>query len=99
MNTLIGCTNSFLRKWIIHQLYGNMTLGNYGIVWCLDHTLPLKKINENDSKKYTNWIILRPAYIKDNLSKGSKINPYLYLLQEVKAKYFLKSNNDQEGLN
>ena len=27
-------------------------------------------------------------YIKDNISKGSKINQYLHLLQEVKAKYF-----------
>ena len=38
---LIGCSNSFLRKWIIHQLYGNMILENYGKIWCLDHCLPL----------------------------------------------------------
>ena len=38
-------------------------------------------------------------YIKDNISKGSKIDNRLYLLQEVKAKYFLKLNNDQEGFN
>ena len=38
-------------------------------------------------------------YKKDNISKGSKIDYYLYLLQEVTAKYFLKLNNDQERLN
>ena len=38
-------------------------------------------------------------YIKDNIIKGGKINHHLCLLQEVKAKYFLKLNNDQEGLN
>ena len=38
-------------------------------------------------------------YIKDNFSKGSKIDNRLYLLQEVKAKYFLKLNNDQERFN
>ena len=26
----IGCSDSFLTKRIIHQLYGNMTLANYG---------------------------------------------------------------------
>ena len=91
MNLLLGCTNDHLRKWIIYQLHGSMTLENYGTIWCLDHCIPLKITNENDLYKYTNWINLRPMYIKDNISK---IDYYLYLLQEVKAKYFLKLNND-----
>ena len=37
--------------------------------------------------------------IKDNISKGSKIDNRLYLMQEIKAKYFMKLNNDQQGLN
>ena len=41
----IGCSISFLRKRIIHQLYGNMTLANYGKIWCLDHCLPLSNID------------------------------------------------------
>ena len=48
INELIGCSNYFFRKWIIYQLYGVMTLNNYGKVWCLDHCYPLSKINEND---------------------------------------------------
>ena len=40
MNTLIGCSNYHLRKRIIYQLYGLMTLENYGIIWCLDHCIP-----------------------------------------------------------
>ena len=99
MNTLIGCSNSHLRKWIVYQLYGLMTLENYGTIWCLDHCIPLKKTNENYLFKYTNWINLRPMYIKYNSSKSSKIDYHLYLLQEVKAKYFFKLNNDQQGLN
>ena len=98
MNTLIGCSNSHLRKWIIYQLYGLMTIENYGTIWCLDHCIPLKKTNQNDLYKYTNWINLRPMYIKDNISKGSKIDNRLYLMQEIKAKYFMKING-QEGLN
>ena len=99
LNTLIGCSDFHLRKWIIYQLYGLMTLENYGTIWCLDHCIPLKKTNENDLYNFTNWINLRPMYIKDNISKVSKIDYHLYLLQEVKAKYFLKLNNDQEGFN
>ena len=38
-------------------------------------------------------------YIRDNISKGSKIDNRLYLMQEIKAKYFMKINNDQQGLN
>ena len=30
INDLIGCSIYFFRKWIIHQLYGEMTLENYG---------------------------------------------------------------------
>ena len=99
INRLLGCSNSHLRKWIIYQLYGLMTLKNYGKIWCLDHCLPLSKTNENDIYKYKNWINIRPMYIKDNISKGSKIDHYLYPLQEVKSKYFLKINNDQERFN
>ena len=90
LNKLIGCSNYHLRKWIIYQLYGDMTEKNYGIIWCLDYCIPLKKTNQNDLYKATNWINLRPMYIKDNISKGSKIDYHLYLLQEVKAKYFFK---------
>ena len=79
-----------------------MTLENYGKVWCVDHCLPLSKIdlsNGNDFYIFTNWINLRPMYKKDNIIKSDKIDHHLFLLQEVKAKYFLKINNDQEGLN
>ena len=102
INDLIGCSNYFFRKWIIPQLYGEMTLENYEKIWCLDHCYPLSKIslsNENELIKYTNWLIIRPMYIKENIIKCDKINHYLYLLQEVKAKYFLKLNDDQQGFN
>ena len=90
---LIGCSISFLRKWIIHQLCGEMTLGNYGKIWCLDHCYPLSKTNlsnEIDMYNSTNWINLRPMYKKDNIVKSDKIDNRLYSMQEVKAKYFLK---------
>ena len=97
---LIGCSNSFFKKWIIYQFYGEMKIENYGKVWCLDHCYPLSKINlsnENELYKSTNWVNLRPMYMKDNLIKGDKIDHRLYLLQQIKAKYFMKIN--EKGFN
>ena len=99
---LLGCSHSFFKGWILHQLYCNMTLENYGSVRQIDHCLAVTYFNlldENDIKKCFNWVNLRPMYVKDNIIKGDKIDYHLYLLQEVKAKYFLKLNNEQQGLN
>ena len=54
----------------------------------------LSKIIEFEMNKYTNWVNIRPMYITDNISKRNKIDNRLYLLQQIKAKYFLKINND-----
>ena len=100
-NNLKGCSFSFFKKWPIYQLHGEMTLKNYGKFWCLDHCYPLSKVNlsnEYNLYKKTNWIDLRPMYIKDNLIKGKKIDMRLYLLQEIKSNIFMKLI-DQEGLN
>ena len=97
INDLIGCSNYFFRKWIIHQLYGDMTIENYGKIWCLDHCYPISKIKENELNKYASWINIRPMYIKDNIIEGDKIDNRLYLMQEVKAKYFINLNAN-EGL-
>ena len=90
---LIGCFHSFFKGWIIRQLCGNMTIENFGSEWPIDHCLAIAAFNlldENDMKKCFNWIDLRPMYVKDNIIKADKIDYHLYLLQEVKAKYFLK---------
>ena len=38
---LLECSHSFLRLWKENQLYGEMSLENYGKIWCLDHCLPI----------------------------------------------------------
>ena len=38
---LIGCSHSFFKNWIIHQLYGIMTLEIYASVWQFDHCLAI----------------------------------------------------------
>ena len=46
--------------------------------------------NEIVRFKATEWIILKPTYSSKILSKKSKIDHRLNLMQEVKAKIFLK---------
>ena len=95
---LLGCSHSFFKSWIIHQLYDNMTLENYGSVWKIDRCLAVATFNlldENDVKKCFNWVNLSPMCIKDTIKKGNEIDMRLYLLQEVKAKYFLKLNGQE----
>ena len=92
---LLGCSHSFVRRWNIHQLFGNMTIEKYGSVWQIDHCLPISSfnlVNENDVKKCSNWINLRSLYSTENNSKKTKTDPYLYKLQEIKANSFLKLN-------
>ena len=70
-----------------------MTNGKYGSVWQIVHCLPIASFNllyENDMKKCFNWINLRPMYSNEKNSKKDKIDYHLYLLQEKKAKHFLK---------
>ena len=50
---LLGCSYSFFQNWIHHQLYGNMTIENYGSVWQMEHCLPIASFNlldENELK-------------------------------------------------
>ena len=97
---LLGCSHYFFKRWILYQLYrSNMTIENYGSVWQIDHCLPIASFNlldETDMKKSFDCVNLRPMYSNENNSKKAKIDHYLYLCQEVKAKYFLKLNA-QEG--
>ena len=65
---------------------------NYGKVWCLDHCYPIGKCNLIDRKdlhRYNNWVNLRLMIINEKNSKGSRIDHRLYLLQQIKADFFI----------
>ena len=98
---LLGCSRDFFKRWIVHQLYGDMTEENYGSVWTLVHCYPLSKTNLSDKNKMfksTYWINIRPMYSTENNLKRSKVDHRLFLLQQIKAKYFTKLN-EAERLN
>ena len=95
---LLGCSHSFFENLIIHQLYGDMTEEKYGSVWQIDHCLPIASFNlldEKHIKKRFNWINLRPMYSTENISKNVKIDYHLYLLQEIKGKYFVELKGEE----
>ena len=53
---LLGCSHSFFQRRVIHQLYGYMTIENYGSVRQIDHCLPIASFNlfdENGMKKFS----------------------------------------------
>ena len=37
----VGCSQSSLKGWIVHQLYGEVSIENNRSVWSLDRTYPL----------------------------------------------------------
>ena len=90
---LLECSPDLFKRWIVHQLYGDMTEENYGSVWTLDHCYPLSRTNlfdKNEMNKSTYCINIRPMYSTENNLKGSRIDHRLYLLQQIKVNYFMK---------
>ena len=95
---LLGCSHSFFQNWIVDQLYGKMTLENYGSVWQIDHWGPIAAFNlldEIEVKKCFNWINLRSMHSNENNLKKAKDDYHLYLLQEVKAYQVFKLNEER----
>ena len=51
---LFGCSHPFFKRWIVHQLFGNMNVESYCSVWCIDLCLPIASFNildESEMKK------------------------------------------------
>ena len=91
---LIGIDFKTFSKWIEFQLEEGMTLQNYGSVWHLDHVIPISSFNlldEEELFKAMNWMNIRPLLALKNLQKANKIDHRLYIMQQVKAHYFLKN--------
>jgi hypothetical protein len=89
---LVGIDFEIFTKWIQFQFDEEMTMENYGSYWQIDHVLPLSSFNLLDEELHRamNWVNLRPLLPLKNLQKASKIDRWLYVMQEVKSHYFLK---------
>src|SRR5688572_22233279 len=90
---LIGVNFEIFTKWIQFQFEEGMTMNNYGSAWCHDHVLPISSFNlleEGELQKAMNWKNIRPMQPLKNIKKSNKIDRWLYVMQEVKAHYFIK---------
>jgi len=90
---LIGVDFEIFTKWVEFQLEEGMTMQNYGPVWQLDHVLPISSFNLLDEEELfqaMNWVNIRPLTPIKNMQKYNKIDRWLYVMQEVKAHYFVK---------
>lgn len=73
----LGCTPSYLRRYIEKQFKEGMSWNNYGRGgWVVDHIIPLKTIDFNDKNSFLtvcNYRNLQPLWELENGSKSSKI--------------------------
>ena len=68
-----------------------MNWNNKTTYWQFDHVIPTSSFdltNEIELKKCFSLVNLRPLSITNNAKKGSKINYYLLVMQELKFKFF-----------
>jgi hypothetical protein len=83
----VGCSAKQLKKYIEVQFTKNMTWGNYGTYWHIDHIQPLSSFDlrdPNQRRLATNWANLRPLEAVRNMRKSSKIEvPQLHLCMDM----------------
>lgn len=85
-----SCTGQQLKFYLESQFKPGMTWDNKGVVWELDHIIPLAAFNvlARQQDVYANhYLNLRPAFKKDNVEKGYLYNPTdkLNLLFRIEA--------------
>lgn len=90
----LGCSISYLKKWLEFQFTEGITWENYN-EWHIDHVTPCESFdlsNKDEQTNCFNWSNLRPCLIRENLSKGAKIITSLIEKQKQLASEFLKIN-------
>jgi hypothetical protein len=99
-SNIFGIDFEVFIKWIEFQFDEGMTMQNYGSVWRLDHVLPISSFNLLDGEelvKAMDWKNIRPLLLVTSMQKADKIDPWLYLMQEVKADYFCRTFRNGYG--
>ena len=94
MCKLIGCSPDFLRKWLEESFYGDISWENHGVLWHVDHVVPVAFFNLSDLDEQIvcfHWSNLRPLYSKENLNKSDKIiEDVIMCHQQTLKSYCLK---------
>jgi hypothetical protein len=73
---LVGCSIEELKRHIERQFSKEMTWGNYGTLWHIDHIIPCAAFNLHDiseQRRCFNYLNLRPLLAVENMKKGARI--------------------------
>ena len=71
----LGCSISFLKRYLEEQFQSGMTWENYG-KWHIDHKYPLSKVdltNREQLLKVCHYTNLQPLWAEENLRKYNKL--------------------------
>lgn len=72
----LGCDLDFYKKWLEYTFTDNMNWENHGIIWHIDHIIPINyfDLTNNDHIKIAfNWKNTRSLSIIENLQKKNNI--------------------------
>ena len=88
--------HKFLKKWIHCQLYGDMTIEDFGSVWSIDYCIPISSFNlldENEMRKCFGWVNLRPVnWYWEQLEKGKNWSKIIPITRNVYEQNVLRIN-------
>lgn len=90
---LIGCDLDFFKKWMEYRFDETMCWENFGIVWQIDHILPLSLFdmtNELEQKVCFHWTNLQPLNSVENRSKSNKLQLHYFFNNIVSVCRFNK---------
>ena len=74
---LLGCSLSHLKKCLERKFTSRMNWDNYGTYWEMDHIKPCALFNlvkPSEQRNCFNYKNLQPLTLKQNRSKGSRVN-------------------------
>lgn len=74
-NDIIGCNNETLKDWLEFQFIDGMDWDNHGILWDIDHVIPISSFNllNEENHKCFHWTNLQPLYHVTNMVKANHI--------------------------
>jgi hypothetical protein len=73
----LGCSIDDLKLQFKSRFYGDMTMDNYGVVWHIDHIIPLSSFDLTDRTQFlkaVHYTNLQPLLVEDNLRKSNKVD-------------------------
>jgi len=87
----IGCNIQYFREWLEYNFSANMSWDNYGILWSIDHIIPVCKFDlthEVEKFQCWNWSNMMPVLTKYNSAKKNidmeQINYVINKIQKFK---------------